>query len=168
MHIHIFTQNAQRAVTVQDNIHLFIHLPLRPAFRAKLQSKNLFERCLSACDVSNTFLVAFKMYLIPAATLLSINRLLCKVQTACSCFCFPSLGLEAGSKPISEKINMSIVPLPTFSTGERKKEQHCRSSVIYLSWDRRVLLWQNIITIFGGTNVALEPKRARELNCSAK
>lgn len=37
----VFTQNMQRAFPMCTDSH-FIHLPLRSAFRAKLQDKNLF------------------------------------------------------------------------------------------------------------------------------
>lgn len=42
------------------DIH-FIFLPLGSAFRAQLQSENLFVSCLNPCDVPSTVLGALKI-----------------------------------------------------------------------------------------------------------
>lgn len=55
-------------VTMCANIN-FLHLPLRLAFRATLQSQNLFVGCLITCDVQNTVLRAFKNSSISATAL---------------------------------------------------------------------------------------------------
>lgn len=147
--IWVFILNVQGAVTVYADIH-FMHLPLTPAFRAKLQSQNILVCCLITCNMSSTVLSAFENYLISTTTLFWINRLLCKIKTACSCFCFPKLGMKPPSRGQQwENKQLYCSPSPSqwlgSGWGRGCGGQHCEVSVNYLTQGRWFLVLRNII-----------------------